>query len=183
MYFLSRGCFVTSIEHDESWTSKIQNVAITFGYEGRLDLAQVERPYDLRFRGAQSDFDLVLIDGRDRVKCLNTVIDSLQSVPAECQPILILDNTERVSGKYSSYMPLLSDYALINFEMPFVFGAPVTEPESRHGLNVIESFPTNGLSANAYRGRAGNGSKGRLITTIAVPKCRGQFTTQGVPLV
>ena len=67
--------------------------------------------------------------------------------------------------------------------MQFVFGAVVTKSESRDGLYISQKLPSNGLAANAYQDRSGDASKGSLITTIAVLKLFGEFTTQGIPLV
>ena len=183
LYFLSRGCFVYSVDHDDDWARKIKGVSDCFGYHDQLNIVRADRPYDGVFEINENTSDLILIDGRDRVQCLESVLDKLKNVSSDRQPIIILDNTERVTGKYSKYIELLSDYNLINFEMPFAFGAPVTRPESRIGLEIPDNLPTNGLAANAYRDRSGNASKGRLITTIAVPKSRGEYTTQGIPLV
>jgi hypothetical protein len=183
LYFLSRGCYVRSVEHDSDWCQKIERVAECFGYESRLSLDLAERPYNLKFETFFNSFDLVLIDGRDRVKCLETVLAKLKNEPPHKQPILILDNTEHLADKYAQYLSMLNDYSLFHFEMPFVFGGVVTPSESRDGLNFPADFPANGLAANAYRDRAGNASKGRWITTIAVPKARGEFTSQGVPLL
>lgn len=183
LYFLSRGCFVNSVEHDADWCEKITEVAACFGYADRLTLAQAERPYHQKFAQADQSWDIVLVDGRDRVKCLESVLEHLKSISAARQPILILDNTEHVADKYAQYLSMLSDYGLFHFEMPFVFGGTVTPPETLDGLALPAGMAANGLAANAYRDRAGNASKGRWITTIATPKARGEFTSQGVPLV
>ncbi len=183
LYFLSRGCYVTSVEHDADWCRKITAAAACFGYESRLSLAEAERPYNVKFDELAGDFDLVLVDGRDRVMCLETVLQRLATLPGHKQPILILDNTEHVADKYARYLGLLNNFSLLHFEMPFVFGGTVTQSESRAGLSLPENFPANGLAANVYRDRAGNASKGRWITTIAIPNARGEFTSQGVPLV
>jgi len=183
LYFLSRGCYVISVEHDVEWCHKITNVAGCFGYESRLTLVQAERPYHQKFADHSDNFDLVLVDGRDRVGCLEAILAKLKNVPDQNQPILLLDNTEHVADKYAKYLPLLGDYSLLHFEMPFVLGGVVTQSESRAGLNLPAELPSNGLAVNVYRDRAGNASKGRWITTIAIPKVKGEFTSQGVPLI
>ena len=155
-----------------------------FGYENRLTIIRQDRPDDEAFKIENAEaINLILIDGRDRVRCLSAVLNTIKHLPKANMPIIILDNTERVSGRYEKYIPMLSEFNLINFEMPFVFGAVVTKSESRDGLYIPQRLPSNGLAANAYRDRSGNASKGRLMTTIAVPKLLGEFTTQGIPLV
>jgi hypothetical protein len=183
LYFLSRGCLVTSIEHDSDWCRKIVDVASCFGYQDRLNLTHAQRPYHQKFDVTACDYDLILVDGRDRVQCLERVVDEIGRLPGNKKPLVILDNTEHVSDKYASYLTMLGGFSLLHFEIPFVFGAAVTQPETLDGLNLPAGFPSNGLAANAYRDRAGNAAKGRWITTIAVPKARGEFTSQGVPLI
>jgi hypothetical protein len=183
LYFLSRGCLVTSIEHDSEWCQKISDVAACFGYQDRLALTHGQRPYHKEFDMTTNHYDLVLVDGRDRVQCLERVIDELGRLPGDRQPLLILDNTEHVADKYANYLSMLGGFSLLHYEMPFVFGGLVTQSETLTGLSLPTGLPANGLAANAYRDRAGNASKGRWITTIAVPKGRGEFTSQGVPLV
>lgn len=183
LYFLSRGCIVRSIEHDINWCKKIDDVSKCFGYQHRLKLTHGQRPYHKEFHAADDSYDLVLIDGRDRVKCLTGVIEEMRRIPLDKQPLLILDNTEHVADKYAEYLSLLSGFSLLHFEAPFVFGGSVTSAETIDGLELPDGFPANGLAANAYRDRAGNASKGRWITTIAIPKGRSEFTSQGVPLI
>ncbi len=183
LYFLSRGCLVTSVEHDEEWSRKIGDVASCFGYIDRLTLRHAQRPYYREFSVTTNNYDLVLVDGRDRVQCLGQVIEQLEHLPRSRQPLLILDNTEHIVDKYADYLSMLGGFSLFHFETPFVFGGTVTQSETLDGLSLPQGLPANGLAANVYRDRAGNASKGRWITTIAVPKGRGEFTSQGVPLV
>lgn len=183
LYFLSRGCLVTSVEHDAEWCRKIADAAACFGYRDRLTLRHAQRPYQNEFDATNDGYDLILIDGRDRVRCLERVVEQLGRLPPEKQPLLILDNTEHVADKYADYLSLLGGFSLLHFEIPFVFGGAVTQPEATCGLHLPAGLPSNGLAANAYRDRSGNATKGRWITTIAVPEGRGEFTSQGVPLV
>ena len=177
LYFLSRGCLVTSIEHDKLWAEQVQGVANIFGYSSQLNLHRLDRPYHEAFKVDSKQSDLVFIDGRDRVACLEQVV-------RECSEnaVLVLDNTERMDGKYSAYTKLLENYQCIHFEQPFVFGSPPTPPESMAGLNLNPMFPSNGLAAGNYRDRSGNVNKGRSITTVATHKFRSPLTTQGCEL-
>jgi len=183
LYFLSRGCLVTSVEHDEEWCRKIGDVAACFDYQDRLSLTHAQRPYYQEFGAVANNYDLVLVDGRDRVRCLERVIEQLGRLPGSRQPLLILDNTEHIADKYANYLSMLGGFSLFHFETPFVFGGTVTQSEALNGLSLPPGLAANGLAANVYRDRAGNASKGRWITTIAVPKGRGEFTSQGVPLI
>ncbi len=160
LYFLSKGFYVTSVEHDADWRQKIERVAKCFGYASRLSLDLAERPYNSKFETLSDNFDLVLIEGRDSVKCLETALIKFKNAPPHKQPILILDNTEHVADKYAQYLSILNDHSLFHCETPFLFGGAVTPSESRDSLNLPADFPDNGLAANAYRDRAGNASKG-----------------------
>lgn len=177
LYFLSRGCFVTSIEHDELWADNVRQVANIFGYDSQLEMRRLDRPYHGAFNG-ETRQDLVLIDGRDRVRCLEQVI----SVCTD-NTVLVLDNTERINGKYSDYLKLLGDYECTHYEQPFVFGSPPTPSGSVAGLSLNAKLPSDGLAAGNYRDRSGTVNKGRSITTIAVHKRRAALTTQGCELV
>jgi hypothetical protein len=150
-------------------------------YEHLLNINLVQRPYNYQFEkhAVHQEFDIVLIDGRDRVACLKSVMLSQYSKNS----ILVLDNTERVDGKYRDYLSLLQGYTTIHFEQPFVFGSIRTNPESKEGLILNYPMPTSGLAAGVYRDRSGNSNKGRSITTIAIPNALGQYTTQGIPLL
>jgi hypothetical protein len=174
LYFLNHvpETLLASDGYDNIWSLNHQNK--------RLWIRCEERPYNLSIFDCKSEetpFDLICVDGRDRVSCLETIVndDNLS------RTILILDNTERVSSKYQKYTELLKEYNLMHFEAPFVFGSPVTQPESNNGLKLDPEMPLNGLAAGVYRDRSGNCNKGRSITTVAIPKCCQPFTSQGHP--
>lgn len=178
LYFLSRGCLVTSIEHDDLWADQIKGTANLFGYSSQLKLHRLDRPYHEAFKVHSNQADLVFIDGRDRVRCLEQVIHECST-----NTVLILDNTERIGGKYAAYTKLLENYHCIHFEQPFVFGSPPTPPESMDGLSLNPMLPSHGLAAGNYRDRSGNVNKGRSITTVATHKLRAPLTTQGCELL
>jgi hypothetical protein len=146
-----------------------------------LWLKHKQRPYNksiLDLAAENVTFDLICIDGRDRVMCLETVINNTYFDNS----ILVLDNTERIKENYSLYLKLLRNYNLIHFETPFVFGSVITEIETTNGLFLNSELPSSGIASGVYRDRSGNCNKGRSITTIAIPL--GQhFTTQGIPLI
>lgn len=178
LYFLSRGCLVTSIEHDNLWADQVKGAANLFGYSTQLKLHRLDRPYHEAFKSDSEQVDLVFIDGRDRVRCLEQVI-------RECgeHTVLVLDNTERMSEKYNAYIKLLENYNCIHFEQPFTFGSPPTPPESLAGLDLNPMLPSHGLAAGNYRDRSGNVNKGRSITTVATHKNRAALTSQGCELL
>jgi len=143
LYFLSRGCHVTGVEHDEKWFNVITSAAKVFEYE-KLQIFLGSRPYFDTY--SSNEYDVVSIDGRDRVLCLKKVLQ----VGLRDSQIIVLDNTERVSGfggRYSEYSSLLDGMNVLHFEQPYI-----------HGLDpAISSFPD----------RAGHRVNHRWITTIA----------------
>lgn len=88
--FFERFCNqVISIEHDEKWCAKMRQVV-----SSNVQIKYVPLEYDGDYCRAINteveQFDIVLIDGRDRVRCAKSCIDMLKD-----DGIIIWDNTER----------------------------------------------------------------------------------------
>jgi hypothetical protein len=143
LYFLSRGCHVTGVEHDEHWFNMIASASKVFEYE-KIQLSLGMRPYTEAYSSNQ--YDVISIDGRDRVLCLKRVLQ----LGLLDSSIIVLDNTERISGfggRYSEYTSLLKGLNVLHFEQPYIEGL---DP-------AISSFPD----------RSGHRVNHRWITTIA----------------
>ena len=143
LYFLSRDCHVTGVEHDEKWFNLISSSAKVFEYE-KLQISLGSRPYFDAY--STNEFDVISIDGRDRVLCLKKVLQ----MGLKDTSIIVLDNTERISGfggRYEDYTLLLEGMNVMHFEQPYIQGL---DP-------AISSFPD----------RAGHRVNHRWITTIA----------------
>lgn len=155
LFFLSLGLHVTSVDHDSRWSQTVTSTAEAWGYSDRLILLHKPRPYSDIYSDAS--FDIISIDGRDRVKCLERVL----AVGHARHALLVLDNTERATlgGAYVKYMSLLRDYSLIHFEQPRISGAP-------------PGFAT-------YYDRAGQRVPHRWVTTIACYSSIPPRTTSG----
>lgn len=156
LYFLSRGCFVRSIEHDAEWANKIQKTAEAFDYESNLDLITAARPYADCY--LDDGVDLTIIDGRDRVKCLEFVIENMSNL----NQLIVLDNTERLDYKYKDMLCLLEKSAIrtIHFE--------------QHQLEIDGKRYTT-------RTYARDRLKHRHVTSICFKK--GMYTTDGKMLL
>lgn len=159
LYFLSRGCWVTGVDHDEKWVKSVRGSAEAFDYSARLTISACPRPYHTLY--LKDDYRIIAIDGMDRVACLRHVLT--RGLPENC--LLLLDNTERVRGSgpgkgpYANYMNLLQGFQMIHFEQPTVRGqAP---------------------AVGNYHDRSGHRVKHRWITTIAWSGNMGPFTTSG----
>jgi len=80
---------VISVEHDQEWFERVRE-----DLSSRATICQI----DLEYGGAyakeiqkyQSRFDIVVVDGRDRVNCLKNCISALK-----CSGVVILDNSDR----------------------------------------------------------------------------------------
>jgi len=156
LWFLNKNHHVTSVDHDPLWIKKVECVAELFGLKSQLNAMYCQRPYFQMYK--EPNYDIISIDGRDRVQCLNRVIEI--GIPEDA--ILVLDNTERIShGSYAEYVHILKNYCLIHFEQPFVFGLP------EHQATLKD--------------RAGHRVGHRWITTIAY-NIKNQYTSMGRPL-
>lgn len=80
---------VISIEHDRTWFEKIRESVAS-----RATISQVELEYGGAYSKAiqkyQRRFDIVVVDGRDRVNCIKNCLQALKSTG-----IIILDNSDR----------------------------------------------------------------------------------------
>lgn len=80
---------VISVEHDRAWFAKVRT---------RLDSRSTISQIDLEYGGAYSKavlqyeatFDIVVVDGRDRVNCLKNCLRALKP-----SGVVLLDNSER----------------------------------------------------------------------------------------
>ena len=98
-----------SVDHNKEWVNN--TTAIT---NGKSKLNLLPRPYNT-FCDSFDDnyFDLILIDGRDRVECIKSSIRILRP-----GGILMLDNSERTS--YNEGKALLADW----FESTYHYDGP-----------------------------------------------------------
>jgi FkbM family methyltransferase len=156
LYFLSRGCVVRSVEHDEDWLSRVQQTANTFEYHDRLQLSCELRPYHQSYKN--EDYDIVMIDGRDRMLCMTHILQSGLADDA----ILVFDNSERAEYKYLDFVKEMNIEGrdAIHFEQPQV---------ERGNLR---------LTSKSY---ARDRVEHRWITSVFAP--RGIYTTQGKPFI
>lgn len=95
LYFLARAELLVSIEHDPKFYYQLYYLIImlcAFGKPGPYPkLILADRPYNNKIDELENNFfDIILIDGRDRVKCIESAIPKLKS-----GGWLILDNSER----------------------------------------------------------------------------------------
>lgn len=116
LFFAEHASELVSFEHDPDWH---QSVSRTLEVAGATNVETYifERPYSLRLGSTVKPwFNIVLIDGRDRVACLE---ETIRLGLLDDAGIIVLDNTERVTGynaRYGKMLELLRGYSVIHFE-------------------------------------------------------------------
>lgn len=98
-----------SVEHDKGWFDDIYKL-ITPHDNINVSLNFLERPYNKYIESYDDNyFDCVIVDGRDRVKCLESAKPKIKS-------LLILDNSERI--EYASGIELYSGWERKDYTQP-----------------------------------------------------------------
>ncbi|MDE5069857.1 MAG: glycosyltransferase family 2 protein, partial [Trichodesmium sp. St4_bin8_1] len=97
---------LTSIEHDARWFQEVKNQIQLQKNCHPVDIQLLARPYHkICEKFAEESFDLIIVDGRDRMKCFEASIKLLKP-----GGILMLDDAQR--GKYKQAQDLLQDWQL-----------------------------------------------------------------------
>ncbi len=94
VYFAEKVKKVVSVEHDNEWYKKVfdakpKNVDVVF------EALDVNGKYCSKINEYDEQFDIVLVDGRDRVNCIKKAVRKLSS-----KGVIILDNSNR--DRYAS---------------------------------------------------------------------------------
>lgn len=92
-YFASKCSHITSVEHDKDWyvkgeNNKPQNATIQYY------LLDIDGDYCRAAQKTKKEYDIIIIDGRDRVNCCIQSVNALTPTG-----IIILDDSER--NKYN----------------------------------------------------------------------------------
>ncbi|MBO6816388.1 MAG: hypothetical protein JJ891_16145 [Rhizobiaceae bacterium] len=118
LFFQDKTSKIIGFEHELHWYERVAEQLRLLGCH-HAELHLLERPYS-RFieeivGGEQ--FDVICIDGRDRVSCLDQV---LKSNCLSESGVIVFDNTERISGAGQKYKEVLSmletGFQCIHFE-------------------------------------------------------------------
>lgn len=100
---------VYSIEHDKNWFEIIKNNHI-----GNLNIYYQNLEYDGKYcryiENINKKFDLIIVDGRDRVNCITQSVKYLKS-----NGVIILDDSEREQYKEGVLNLLNSNFKIIDF--------------------------------------------------------------------
>lgn len=99
LFFAKQVQFVRSIEHDEKWYHKIKPTLPSNAHISHISIAN-KQAYETAILQENKNYDIILIDGRERLKCLKNAVQRLTP-----QGVVILDDTER--PKYSDAFPFM----------------------------------------------------------------------------
>lgn len=89
LFFANQVRFVRSIEHDKSWYNKIKSVIPSNAKISHVPLED-QQQYETIILQEEKQYDIILIDGRERMKCVKNAVQRLTS-----QGVIILDDAER----------------------------------------------------------------------------------------
>jgi hypothetical protein len=89
IFYAERAGSVTSVEHDKSWFDKVKN---TSPGNAEMIFCQLEKDgeYAKKATLLGKKFDIIIVDGRDRVNCCKYSVDALSE-----NGVLVLDDSER----------------------------------------------------------------------------------------
>ncbi|WP_293313235.1 FkbM family methyltransferase [Pedobacter sp. UBA5917] len=89
IFYAERAGSVTSVEHDKGWHDKVKN---TSPANAEMIFCQLEKDgeYAKKATLLNKKFDIIIVDGRDRVNCCKYSVAALSS-----NGVLVLDDSER----------------------------------------------------------------------------------------
>lgn len=110
LWWASRVTIVYSCEHDERWYRTMKNSIPQNVFLNYIKLNS-DGNYAKEISKYNNEFDVIVIDGRDRVKCIKNCLISLND-----QGIIILDNSEREAYEEGINYLLNNGFKRIDFE-------------------------------------------------------------------
>ena len=89
IFYAERAGSVTSVEHDKSWFEKVKN---TSPANAEMIYCELQRDgeYAKKATLLNKKFDIIIVDGRDRVRCCRYSVDALSP-----NGVIVLDDSER----------------------------------------------------------------------------------------
>lgn len=108
-WYASRVNTVTSVEHDNIWFEKIKQKMpknVNINYEKLI----YDGEYSKFPNKLERKFDVVIVDGRDRVSCIKNAINSIKE-----KGVIVLDDSERKQYKDGTDFLLNRGFKKIDF--------------------------------------------------------------------
>ena len=131
LYFAARVHSVTSAEHVEEW---VQELSQFLPANAHLEAVPPGEKY-IQAPSAHAPFDLVLVDGLDRVECVNAALNALTAAG-----VVILDDTHR-----PEYQVLLSELRAQNYKTLTLYGPKPTSIVEAQSTIIYRSHNVLGL--------------------------------------
>ncbi|KQU79327.1 hypothetical protein ASD00_36350 [Ensifer sp. Root31] len=107
LFYAFKSSLLISFEHDVAWSKKvIGHLEIEGVNHAHVHL--LPRPYSTKVAEIVGDFkfDLISIDGRDRLLCLQEALRLDLLAP---NGIIVIDNTERITTEDKRYAPMVDE--------------------------------------------------------------------------
>lgn len=89
IFYAERAGSVTSVEHDKNWFEKVKN---TSPANAEMIYCELQRDGEYAKKAAllNKKFDIIIVDGRDRVRCCQYSLNALSD-----NGVIVLDDSER----------------------------------------------------------------------------------------
>ncbi|WP_316802183.1 FkbM family methyltransferase [Pedobacter nototheniae] len=89
LFYAERAATVTSVEHDKNWFENVKNTSPS---NAEMIFCHLEKDgeYAKKATLLNKKFDIIIVDGRDRVNCCKYSIEALSA-----EGVLVLDDSER----------------------------------------------------------------------------------------
>jgi SAM-dependent methyltransferase len=115
---------VISVEHDKEWHEKVRHRLHDYATIHRIEL-EYGGDYSKKISDYENIFDIVVIDGRDRVNCVKNSLKALKP-----DGIIILDNSDRIEYQDGHHFLFEKGFRKIEF----VGLAPAINYKSETGI-------------------------------------------------
>lgn len=108
-YYAKRVQSITSVEHDKEWYEEVVNEMLS---NSTLIYQELEYGGDYSTLSEKQSikYDIVIVDGRDRVNCLKSSINAIKD-----NGVIVLDDSEREPYKEGNNFLLHNNFKVINF--------------------------------------------------------------------
>ena len=109
LWYASKVKALTSVEHDKKWFEKIKN-----SMPDNVKIFYQELAYGGKYSKYPNiigkNFNIIIVDGRDRVNCLRNAIDAITK-----DGVIILDDSERKQYKKGIHFLVKNEFKRIDF--------------------------------------------------------------------
>ncbi len=109
IFYAERAGSVTSVEHDKNWFDRVKNTSPSNAEMIYCEL-QRDGEYAKKASLLNKKFDIIIVDGRDRVRCCKYSLDALSA-----SGVIVLDDSEREVYHSARILLLAQGFKEISF--------------------------------------------------------------------